>query len=49
MGKQLLGFRWLGLKAIVKAEPKPGIEVRDVPAPRALDGYTLLQVKACGI
>jgi len=37
------------LKAIVKAEPKPGIEVRDVPAPQSLDGYALLQVKACGI
>jgi 2-desacetyl-2-hydroxyethyl bacteriochlorophyllide A dehydrogenase len=37
------------LKAIVKAEPKPGIEVRDVPVPKLMDGYSLLKVKACGI
>ncbi len=33
----------------MKAEPRPGIEVRDVPVPPLRDGYTLLQVKACGI
>jgi len=33
----------------MKAEPRPGIEVRDVSVPPLRDGYALLQVKACGI
>lgn len=37
------------MKAIIKAEPKPGIEVRDIPVPKLMDGYSLLKVKACGI
>ncbi|MCW4037099.1 MAG: zinc-binding dehydrogenase [Candidatus Bathyarchaeota archaeon] len=37
------------MKAIFKAEPKPGVEVRDVPVPKVMDGYSLLKVKACGI
>lgn len=37
------------MKAIIKAEPKPGVEVRDVPLPRVMPGWTLVKVKACGI
>jgi threonine dehydrogenase-like Zn-dependent dehydrogenase len=45
--KKLLSERVM--KAIVKAEPKPGIEVFDVPIPHVKPGFTLLKVKACGI
>ena len=37
------------LKAIVKTESKPGIELCEVPRPQVKPGFTLLKVKACGI
>jgi threonine dehydrogenase-like Zn-dependent dehydrogenase len=37
------------LKAIVKTESKPGIELYEVPRPQVKPGFTLLKVKACGI
>jgi threonine dehydrogenase-like Zn-dependent dehydrogenase len=33
----------------MKVEPKPGIEVRNVPVPKVKPGWTLIKVKACGI
>jgi threonine dehydrogenase-like Zn-dependent dehydrogenase len=33
----------------MKVEPKPGIEVRNVPVPKVKPGWTLIRVKACGI
>ncbi|MCW4039870.1 MAG: zinc-binding dehydrogenase [Candidatus Bathyarchaeota archaeon] len=37
------------MKAILKTEPKPGIELCEVPRPQVKPGFTLLKVKACGI
>ena len=33
----------------MKVEPKPGIEIRNVPVPKVKPGWTLIKIKACGI
>lgn len=37
------------MKAVVKAFPKPGIEVREVPPPSVEPGWALIRMRACGI
>jgi threonine dehydrogenase-like Zn-dependent dehydrogenase len=37
------------MKAVVKASPKPGVEVREVPPPSVEPGWTLIRMMACGI
>ena len=37
------------MKAIVKARPAPGVEVRDVPVPEPKPGWAQVRVKAVGI